>query len=218
MFFTFLRLRLKTNNNKTCFIYSRACSQWGSQSRLQITTLIKGPWIWGLCLLGITLICFDKAKFYVQSSRFTSAELAGRMRQSPNPTDAAAAAIAAAGSHWLLLFIATACKSGQEAGMPFGGLNTLLWTAQQPAPAWHSWFSWGPGITGPPSHLRPGTLKRTHVGVYTGPVSLGLAQALLGFSHLWDLEFPQNFPQIKRTNKLYYKNKQNLFLLLTRKN
>lgn len=28
----------------------------------------------------------------------------------------------------------------------------------------------------------------------------------------------QIFPQIKRTNKLYYKNKQNLFFLLTNKN
>lgn len=91
-------------------------------------------------------------------------------RQSLNPTDCNSRS-----SLCVLPFTATVYKSGWEAGIPLGDLNNLLWIAQQPAPAWHPWFSWGPGITGPPCCLRPGTLKRTYVGVYTGPVSLGLA-------------------------------------------
>lgn len=89
-----------------------ASCQGSHQGRLRI-----GPWSRGLYLSGITLICFDKAKFSVQSSRCTSAELTGGMRPSPNPTDTASAA---AFSH-ALAFHSRRIRVRVGSWDPFGG-------------------------------------------------------------------------------------------------
>jgi hypothetical protein len=92
--------------------------------------------------------------------------------------------------------------------LPFGGLNNLLQTARQP------WLAHWAQLRS--RHNRPALLPQTEVywrGMWVFTEGLRARPGSCWTPLLTSLKtgIPQIFPQIKRTNKMYYKNKQNLF-------